>query len=87
MPGTANDFIGPFHRLHRHHGLVLDRDGLADVERGNRVSHPIAELEILQLLWRRRSLGQHAFAGKKRREESRRIDQVDAFVTHHVGQR
>jgi hypothetical protein len=30
--GTSDDFVGPFHRSHRHHRLVLGGDGLADIE-------------------------------------------------------
>ena len=48
VPGPADHFVGPFHRLDRDDGLVLHGDRLADVERGDRVGHPVAEREILR---------------------------------------
>ena len=60
MPGAANHFVGPFHRLDGNDRLMLHRDRLADIERRYRVRHAIAELEILLLLPGGRSPGQHA---------------------------
>ena len=86
-PARAIDFVGAFHRLDRHDRLVLHGDGLADVERGDRVRHPVAEREIRALLLGRRARGQHAVARQQRREERGRIEQLDAVVAHHVGHR
>ena len=49
------------------------------------VRHPVAELEILLLVLGRRALGQHAGPGQQRREQRRRVDQLDAVIAQHVG--
>ena len=76
VAGTADDFVGAFHRLDRDHRLVLDGDRLADVERGNRVGHPVAELEVGALLLVGGTFAQHARPGEQRREEQRSSSSV-----------
>ncbi len=85
MAGPADDLVGPFHRLDRDHRLVLDRDRLPDVERGDGVRHAVAEGEVLALLLARRALGQHALARQQRLEKRRRVEQLDALVAHDLG--
>ena len=55
-PARANHLVGAFHRLDRDDRLVLHGDRLANVQAGNRVGHPVAEVEILPLLVCRRPL-------------------------------
>ena len=88
LPGAADHLVGPFHRLDRDHRLVLHGDRLADVERrrsrrpcGSRTRNPRAP----------RSLGARSVStpspGEQRLEERRRVQQLDALVAHHVGDR
>ena len=66
---------------------MLHRDGLADVERRNRVRHPTAELEVLLLVLGRLALRQHAGTRQQRLDERRRVHQLDAVVVEHAGDR
>ena len=81
-PGAADHLVGALHRLDRDDRLVLDRDGLPDVERRNRVGHAVAEFEVRALLVRRRARAQHAFTCEQRRQERCRIQQLDPLVAH-----
>ena len=45
-PARRDHLVGAFHRLDGDHRGVLDRDGLPDVEAGDRVGHAVAEREI-----------------------------------------
>ena len=87
VAGAADDLVGAFHRLDGDDRLVLDGDRLADVERGNRIGHPVAELEVGALLLVGRTLAQHPRPGEQRREKHGRVQQFDPFVAHHVGDR
>ena len=75
----------PFHRLDGDDRLMLDGDRLSDVEAGDHVGHSVAELEVLLLVVGRRALRQHAGAGQQRRQQRRRVDQLDPVVAQHVG--
>ena len=66
MPCSADDLVGPLHRFDGHHGLVLHRDGLADVERGKGIGHPVTKHEVLVLLLIRHPLGQRAGTREQR---------------------
>ena len=87
MTGAANHLVGAFHRFDGHDRLVLDGDGLADVERGNRVRHPVAELEVGAFPLVGRAIAEHALAGEQRRQEHRRVEQLDPLVFHDVRHR
>jgi hypothetical protein len=82
VPGTPDHFVGPFHSLDGDDGLMLDGDRLSDVEPGDDVGHAIAELEVLSLVVGRRALRQHARPCQQRRQERRRVDQLDPVVLH-----
>jgi len=59
-PGSLNRLVRTFHRFDGYDRAILDDDGLADVETGDRVGHPVAELEVVRFLVRRRSLRQRS---------------------------
>ncbi len=85
MSGAADHFVGALHRLDGDDRLVLDRDGLPDIEAGDDVSHLVAELEVTLLVLSRRTLGQHAGPGQQRRQQRGRVDQLDAVLAQDVG--
>jgi hypothetical protein len=46
VPGARDHGVGAFHRLDRDDRRGFHGDGLPDVEAGNRVGDPVAELEV-----------------------------------------
>ena len=87
MPRSADDLVGPLHRFDGDHGLVLHRNGLADVERGNGIGHAVTKHEVLMLLLVRHPRGQGARPREQRMQKRRRIEQLDSRVAHDVGDR
>ena len=87
MTGAGDHFIGPFHRLHGNDRLMLDRDCLANIQAGDRVRHPVAELEVLLFCLRRRPTREHACTCEERLQQSGRIYQLDTPLPEHVRHR
>ena len=85
--GPRDHLVGALHRLDRHHGAVLDGNRLPDVETRHGVGHPVAELEVRVRLGARLGAGDRPAAREQRREEGRRVDQLDAVVAQHLRDR
>ena len=87
MRGARDHFIGTFHRLHSHHGPVLHGNRLPNVLGGNRVGHPVSELEIGPLLVGGRAHAEDTRPRQQRLEKDRGIQQLDALGAHHLRDR
>src|SRR5262245_43857005 len=71
---SSDHLVGPLHGFDGHDRTRFHRDGLADVETGDRIGHLIAELKVSVLFRIGRSRGQYTVTGEQWRQKSRRID-------------
>ncbi|HEX7485582.1 MAG TPA: hypothetical protein VF332_05480, partial [Vicinamibacterales bacterium] len=85
--GTRDSRVGPFHRLDRHHRRVLHDDRLSDVEARDGIGHPVAERQVGLLAVGERPRRDQPRPCEEWREKRGRIEQLDAVIPHHVGQR
>ncbi len=84
LAGARDDRVGAFHRFDRHDRGRLHRDGLSDVESGDRVRDTVPVGEVRTFLVGRRARGQHAFPGDQGLEKSGRVEQLDPVVAQHI---